>query len=135
MGTTIVLFDIIDTPSRVARVAAAKYLRFRRNSPALNAAAGEGNAECEENFEAGVGGVRPACRRKEGARGSSLPARRARYAQLGGGVAGATLALGGGILRRHDAPDHSRCVRGGRLLVTLGQSHANLPVFPNQKHE
>lgn len=123
MGTTIVLFDIIDTPSRVAQDAAAKYLRFRRNSPALNAAAGEGYAECEENFEAGIGGVRPACRRKEDARGSSLPARRAwraRCAQLGGGVAGATLALGGSILRRHDAPDHARCVRGGRLLVTLG---------------
>ena len=56
MGTTIVLFDIIDTPSRVARVAAAKYLRFRRNSPALNASAGEGDAECEENFETGAWG-------------------------------------------------------------------------------
>ena len=56
MGTTIVLFDIIDTPSRVARVAAAKYLRFRRNSPALSASAGEGDAECEENFETGAWG-------------------------------------------------------------------------------
>ena len=26
-------------------------------------------------------------------------------------------------------------MRGGSLLVALGQSHANLPVFPNQKHK